>query len=43
MFITTITTGTMATSMPTDCARSSRKASLKRASVKIAATPTTIQ
>ena len=43
MFITTITAGTMASGKPTDCARSSRKASLKRASVKSAATPTTIQ
>ena len=43
MFITTITAGTTASGKPTDCARSSRKASLNRASVKIAATPTITQ
>ncbi len=41
--MTTSTTGTTAIGKPTDCARSSRKASLNRAKVKMAATPTIIQ
>src|SRR5450759_3947558 len=43
MFITIITDGTIGRGKPTDCARSSRTASLTRASVKLAATSTHIQ